>query len=78
MNDEPLYMWTIYDRPPDYPGHFVARRFVITPGEVAATEQAYFASTLEGVRFTLTRNFPGLTRLPRNHGDEAHIVETWL
>ena len=69
-------MWTVYQNPKDYPGQFVARRFVIIGmGHVAPTDDVVVGQTLDQVRTLLP---PGLYRLERMPGDDAKIVEVWL
>lgn len=72
-----LYLWTVYDKPLDYPGKFVARQWVVRRGEPEPlpTGQLIVAPTLDVVRRMLP---PGLYRLDRSEGDEPHIVETWM
>ncbi|OYW56836.1 MAG: hypothetical protein B7Y80_01765 [Hyphomicrobium sp. 32-62-53] len=69
-----LPMWTLYERPLDYPGHYVARMFVTIPSPVA-TQFAIVADTLEELRQALPA---GLLRLDRQPADEPQIVETWF
>jgi hypothetical protein len=70
-----LSMWTVYDRPPDYPDAFVARRFEIGT-EPVPTDDVILASELEQLRRAFRR--AGLTLISRSDGDEQQIVETWL
>ena len=73
---ETLSMWTVYDRPKDYPTLFVARRSELRSlGKIATTEDLRLAETLDDVRAKLP---PGLYRLDRMPGDDAKIVEVWL
>jgi hypothetical protein len=74
MDDE-LVMWTVYDHPPDFPGHFVARKFVMRVGVPFATMDALFALDLPSLRAKLP---PGLYCLDRQQFDLAFIVETWM
>lgn len=73
---ELLAIWHVYDSPADYPGMFVARKSVITPGAIVNTAAVYVAADLATVRSPLERL--GLYRMPRSEGDEPHIVETWM
>lgn len=73
---EVLPMWTVYERPKDYPKHFVARRFMImSMGNFAITDDVLVANTLDEVRAMLP---PGLYRLDRQPNDDRNIVEVWL
>jgi hypothetical protein len=76
VEDNILSMWTVYDRPVNFEGRFVAVEFRIVPGISEPVAASHFvATTLEAVRAMLPR---GLYRMPRNDGDEPQIVETWL
>jgi hypothetical protein len=70
-----LSMWTIYDRPKDYPDGYIARRFDCTALGPVATQHAY-PGELELIRETLRA--AGLVRMDRLPDDEPQIVETWL
>lgn len=71
-----LEFWTIYDKPKDFPGHFVARRFDIRGGKVEKTNIAILAASRQEIDAHFYQN--GFTWLPRNSGDEAQIVGSWL
>lgn len=70
-----LAIWTIYDRPRDHPGGFIARRFEIAGGAAIATND-----TLTGELEELRKRFhdAGLLKRSRQEGDEPQIVESWL
>lgn len=75
-----LSMWVVYDRPRDYPEHFVARRWDVTlnqdgKAEMHATLLFELAATLEGIRDKLPW---GLSRLERYAEDDPCIAEVWL
>src|SRR5689334_21869350 len=59
----PLEMWTVYERPADYPGYFVARKFVVNKDGAFVTSDALFAQTLEALRAKLP---PHLFCMPRH------------
>jgi len=67
-----LDIWTIYDRPTDYPDRFVARLW--SNGQI--TNQMMFADTLDDMRSWLAEM--GLTKVMRSPGDDPVIVESWL
>jgi hypothetical protein len=71
MTDDELCLWTIYRHPPDYPDHYVARKFILD----GPTSFALFASTLDAIRAKLP---PGLYPIPRAPSDPEFIVETWM
>lgn len=72
-----LPIWTVYERPTDYPQGFVARMHVVgrNAEESGPTATAYFGPTLESVRQQLP---PGLVCLGREPADEPQIVESWV
>lgn len=68
-------IWTIYEKPADYPVHFVARPTLV--GKAGGQMLGIFKSdTLEGVQgpFLHMALFPQ----PRDVSDDAVIVETWF
>jgi hypothetical protein len=73
MND--LIMWTVYEKPRDYPNDFVARAFAIRRGGMVPLERIIVAPTLNALRARMPF---GLYRLPREPADDPIIVETWL
>lgn len=74
MAHQQLSLWTVYQRPPDHPDKYVARRWVIRPAP-APTDEALMADDLNSLRQMLP---PGLVCLARNPGDDPFIVETWI
>lgn len=71
-----LSLWTVYDRPSDFPNCIVARRHEVTPDGHGPTGDLEFFTSLENVaeRFAAA----GFVRLPRQPDDDPVIVETWL
>lgn len=69
-----LEIWSITEKPTDYPEFFVARKWVIgqTP---EATNEVLLGETLEEVRAKLP---PGLHRMNRSPEDDPVLVESWL
>lgn len=70
-----LPMWTIYERPTDYPDGFVVRRCVASKDGVVHDLEAQYAPTLEEARKHIP---PGLYNLGRQPDDDAVIVEVWI
>ena len=62
-----MEMYTIYEKPLDYPDKFVVRKWLIGKGIFGATEQFWLADTLEAARECVPR---GLFRNPRFDGDD--------
>jgi len=72
-----LVMWTIYDRPTDFPEDYVARRWVIDAHGACATDRILVSKhDLQWLREQMIDMH--LTVLPRSDGDAPCIVETWL
>lgn len=69
-----LSIWTVYERPLDHPGQFVARRWVATP-QPSPTDDVLFADDLDSLRKMMP---PGLVHMPRRPGDDPVIAETWI
>jgi len=69
--------WTIYEKPKDYPEHFVVRKFSVYPGNpvpIPAAEPVLAPSLEEARKFVPE----GHTRIPRDQKDDPVIVETWV
>lgn len=77
MTKPALEMWTVYKSPPEYPGKYVARLWVVVHGatEPRQTGDMAIAPDLDSVRTMLPW---GLVCLPRSEGDDPAIVETWF
>lgn len=69
---EGLPIWVVYDHPKDYPGHYVARKWV---GETPTREMIAYKD-IDELRMSLLA--AGLTPLSRSPEDDPSIVETWL
>lgn len=66
-------MFVIYERPKDYPDHYVIRRW----GGPGLQDRDYFqlGKTLEEARRFVP---PHCIRFPRDPRDEPQIVESWI
>jgi len=77
-----LSMWTIYFNPADFPGRFVARRFVVMNGISGSTNDAAHSETKGGVIAWIKEDALRFgvvpVRLSREPGDDPVIVETWI
>lgn len=69
-----LQMWTVYERPRDFPNDYVVREWHVIKGRSQAAH-ALTAPTLEEARALVP---PDCYRLPRQVGDDPNIVEVWL
>jgi hypothetical protein len=80
MTEPPLLRsWTIYERPSDYPLHYVVRAFRIMRGEPPIPEpDVYLCDTLALAREQVEALAPDLYRIARSKSDDPTIVETWV
>jgi hypothetical protein len=69
-------IWTIHERPKDYPTGFVAKMFELSSAGPQPTRYAIRSEELEPIREKLSR--AGLVCLPRDDGDEPQIIESWI
>lgn len=76
LQPDVLDMWTVYENPSDYPGEYVARRFVVAMGRYGPTTDVVRGDTLEQLQDKL--NGLGRTWMPRHHDDEAQVLGVWL
>jgi hypothetical protein len=74
--DARLQLWTVYDRSPDYPQHYVARLSLVNASDIANTEHLLVSSDLLAIRAQLLAR--GLHRIARHPDDQPLIVEVWL
>lgn len=72
-----LSVWAIYERPRDFPEHFVVRRWRVLDGRrhPVPDHLAGLATSLEKARGMVPT---GLTRLAHQPGEDPKIVETWV
>jgi hypothetical protein len=70
-----LELYTIYERPLDYPYGYVVRRFEIRGGVEPVACEGWYVPTLAAARNCVPPNLHCLGRAP---GDESQIVETWI
>jgi glutathione S-transferase len=72
-----LAMFSIYDRPLDFPEHFVVRRWFVRSGDEEPIPDVVprLAATLTEARELLPL---GLAMMARQHGDDPFLVEVWL
>jgi hypothetical protein len=72
--NEPLTIFTIYNRPKDYPEHFVVRRWTVQDGKERPHE-CRLAENLAEARKLVP---PHAARLERMVQDDPCIVENWI
>lgn len=75
MKGPPLEIWTVFDHPDDYPGEFVARKWLVFAGGSVATSEVVTGPTLQSVRDQIP---PGLWCNPRAPEDDPVIIESWF
>ena len=72
-------MYTVYDRPVDFPNSVVVRRFTITEAGATADRLPFIVGPdVETVTTVLLDRRPGLYNLGRQEGDRPQIVATWI
>ena len=72
-----MKLWTIYERPADYPNRYVARESEVGGNEDAPrTKRMKFSSDLSALRKQMEQL--GLTQYKRDPEDQLCIVEVWL
>jgi hypothetical protein len=75
-----LSMWTIYNRPSDYPEGYIARRHETDKGGSTATNMVMKSGNtdwhLNLLRTVFERS--GLVAIERHPDDDANIVEVWM
>lgn len=77
MNDKAiLNIWTITEKPRDFPNCFVARRHEVTAGEHHHTKDIIISTDIEALRSALMDK--GLVCYPRSSGDDPVIIESWF
>jgi hypothetical protein len=70
-----LSVFTIFERPLDYPEHYVVREFRIMGGQVAPQPECKLAKTLEEARRHVP---PGRVRLSEQDPANPKVVESWI
>lgn len=72
--------YTIYENPRDYPGHYVARRWVVGNDNTLTPdpEPLIVARNVAKVRLALLEKDPNLICLGRTPGDDPAVLEVWL
>lgn len=73
LSDLKLPMIVIYEKPSDFPNHFVARIWEATIP--APTDVAMVESTLDAIHAGIPGRF---IRMDRTPGDDPNILETWI
>lgn len=65
-------LWTVYDKPKDFPGLYVARKFTLA----GPTPSVMSSEDLDALRDALARM--GLTPMARSPEDDPVIIESWI
>ncbi|MGX9432181.1 hypothetical protein [Bradyrhizobium sp. LeoA1S1] len=77
-----LPMWTIYDRPAEFPDCYVARMFEVFGGSEAPQPSTVMLRTVapnEGLKMLRDAfEAAGLHCMPRSSGDQPQLVESWV
>ena len=70
-----LEIWTICERPSDYPDGFTVRKHVVGKGGSHPTDEMFMAPSLDEARALIPM---GLICVGREQADDPVIVESWL
>lgn len=71
-----IMVWTVYNKPSDYPDNVVARLWLFRDGGVVQPTHALIVGdTLDAVRRRIPSTF---TRVERFDDDDPTIVEAWI
>jgi hypothetical protein len=71
-----LAVWTVYDRPDDYPYGFIARMVEVASGGATTSTSLVLTGELAGIRHVLAK--ARRIRLDRKPDDAPQVVESWL
>ena len=70
-----MVIYTIYDKPKDYPEHYVMRMLIVRDTKVIFGPLISKEKTLAEVRKKLK---PGMVMMPSYENDDRAILETWM
>jgi hypothetical protein len=68
----------VYKHSKDYPGEYVARKFVITEDFYRLSNESISSRSLRDVQNLLRSLYSGLIQLKHPPDDEPYVVEVWL
>jgi hypothetical protein len=71
-------MWTVYERPLDYPQGYAARQWLATAQGEEPTDAIIYAETFEQIEAFFIMTYPHMIFMTRSDGDPPQIVGTWL
>lgn len=72
---QPHQVWTIYEKPKDFPGHYVLRVSLLRDGQVLPLPVCLLFFRLEDAREAIPN---GLMNFGRSDGDDPSIKEVWI
>lgn len=75
---DPVMMWTIFNRPSDFPGGYIARLFEVHATSDGGSQPTGHTMTGELAFIRTWMDFQGLTCLTRSPEDDPTVVETWF
>ena len=70
-----MYLWTIYNKPIDYPDNVIVRKFAIVDGSIYMTGEMYICNSVDEARSMVPKD---RVCIPRDPVDEPQIIETWI
>ncbi len=76
LKGDELVIYTIYERPSDYPDKFVVRAHAVgSDGKQYVSQECKLADSLKEARSHIP---PDKVRMQRQPADDPVIVETWI
>jgi hypothetical protein len=69
-----LLLWTIYEKPLDYPGGYVLRAYTVGREGDPFRQEKFYATSAQELRDSMP---PTLNCLGRHYDDDPAILETW-
>ena len=75
MSNVSIETYTVYKNPKDYPGKFVARKFLVTAKGATPTAEVMVEDSFEALRKRKPWDLITMGRIP---GDDPCIVEVWI
>jgi hypothetical protein len=75
-DEDAIRIWAVYNRPKDFPDHFVAREHLVFRGFHAPTDNFIQSKDLNVIREHMIAM--GKFCLARHPNDDPNILESWL
>lgn len=73
-----LMILTLYEKPLDFPNHYVVRPYFINVGQRRSSRGCMLFAKKEDAVLWICTHFPDLIPVPRSYEDEPQIVGSWI